>query len=90
MRRVDGGDRHALDPHLAAVGLDQPVDEFQRRGLAGAGSAHHRDEAAGLDLQRDVSDREGASAVKDLADLVDLDQRSQPSAYQDYAASGPR
>ena len=63
-----------LDPHLAAVGLDQPVDEFQRGEVLRAGRATTAIKAPARTDSR-VPDRGSRSAVKGLADLVDLDQR---------------
>ena len=73
--RVDRPDRLAFDPDRALVGLDQTVDEFQRRRLARAGRSDQRDEGAGLDPQRDIVHRKGAPAIKGLANAFDLNDR---------------
>ena len=77
----------AFDRDRAGVGLDQPVDEPQQRGLAGTGAADDGEEFALGDLERDVIDRHHAAAVKRLADMRIGDQgrgghsvRSQSSA----------
>ncbi len=35
--------------HLAGIRLQQPVDEFEERGLARAAAADERDDLAGVD-----------------------------------------
>src|SRR5205809_530858 len=62
--RIERPDILALDPDAAMVGLDQPVDEPQQRGLAGAGAADDGKKLARGDLERDVIDRLDAAAVK--------------------------
>ncbi len=74
-RPLDLGDRCTFDAHLAAVRIDQPVDDLQCRGLSGAGGADQRDEGAGFDRQAHLSNGE-AAAVERLRDTVELDQRA--------------
>ena len=51
--RIDGPDVLAVDPDRAFARVDQPVDQPQQRGLAGAGRA---DDGQELPLARPPSD----------------------------------
>ncbi|MNG19896.1 hypothetical protein D3C84_1041060 [compost metagenome] len=51
----------AIDQDLAAAGLDQPVDMPHERGLAGAGQAHHHEDLARANGQRQVVDADHAA-----------------------------
>src|SRR4051812_26494416 len=73
-RRVDHAHRLAVDPYLAAVGLDQAVDEFQGGGFSSTRAAHQGHEGTGLDSKPDVAHGDALSAVEALADPVDLDE----------------
>ncbi len=52
LRRMQAGDRAAVDADLADGDRLQPGDRVEQRGLAAAGRADEDEEAALLDLQR--------------------------------------
>ena len=56
--------------HVAAVRVQQPCDDPQQRGLAGAGGAEQRDEFSRCDVQVDVVQRRDAGVV--LGELSDV------------------
>ena len=60
----------------AAVGLMQPGQDLQHRGLAAAGGADQRDQFAFLHVHGDVGDREEFRAPRtiDLADIAQADE----------------
>ncbi len=57
----------AVEQHLAGVGLFQPGDDAQQRGLAAARGTEQGDQFAGGEIERDVVERvEGAEALVDV------------------------
>ena len=63
---VERPDVLAVDAHRAGVGLGQPVERAQQRGLARAALAHQRDAFAGVHVERHVVERgHGAEAAHD-------------------------
>src|SRR5262249_41897531 len=75
-RRVGRAHGLAFDRYLAAVGLDQAVDDFSRGGLSGGWRTDQRKELAAPGAERGPVDSKRAAAVKGLADFAKLDQRS--------------
>ena len=73
-RRIGPMDRLAFNADFAAVGLDQPVDALEQRGLARTGSADQCDEYTRLDVHAGVAQREALPAVEGLRQTLDLDQ----------------
>ena len=59
----DGGDVLAIDQHLAAGRLDQPVEETHQSGLARTGEAHHHEDLPFVDGQIDILDPQGLSGL---------------------------
>ena len=66
-----------------AVGAQQPGDDAQQRGLAGAVGADHRDRLAGVDLHGHAEQRLEAAVAR--VDAFELQHRA-PHA----TASAPR
>ena len=74
MRLAATGSRSASMPKIeivAGVGLQQPGDHAQGRGLAGAVGAEQRVELAGPDGQVEAVDRR---AVEGLAEAADFER----------------
>src|SRR5205807_2404261 len=61
----------ALNPHLACIDRDQPVDTAQQRGLAAAARADDGDDLAVADVERDVAKHLERAVV--LAERIDAD-----------------
>ena len=57
LRQLEPADAAAVDRDVAGVELDQPVDELQGGGLAGAGGADEHADLARPDREREVVDR---------------------------------
>src|SRR6185437_953371 len=66
-------DRLARDHDGATLGVDEPVDHLQQRGLARARVAYDGDERPFGDLQSDFAYRESATSVEGLRDLAKRD-----------------
>ena len=67
--RVGMGGIGAMKEHTATVGLLQPGDDAQQRGLARAGRPQQRHQRAGRNVQRDVvADHGGAEALVQMID----------------------
>ena len=72
-RGVDPGDRSAVEPDLAGIGVEVAGDHAEDAGLAGAVRADDADGVAGLDDERQVlGDRDLAEPLRDV---VELEQR---------------
>src|SRR5207249_11108880 len=56
-----GSDRDAVDEHVALARRQDAGDDAARRRLAGAVRPEERDDLAGLDTERNVIERRGAS-----------------------------
>jgi hypothetical protein len=56
-------DPHAVEPDLAVVGLDQPVEAAQQRGLARARSADQRQHPSGLEVEVDPVEHQPGAVV---------------------------
>ncbi len=67
------GDGRAVEPHVAAVGLDQAVDGVERRGLAGTVGPEQSDDLALADLQ--VHAEEHLHAVVGDSEVLGLEQQ---------------
>jgi hypothetical protein len=65
--------RLAVDQHLAVVGLEQPVDHLERRGLARARFADDRDELAGR--HRKAHGAHGRTRVVRMAHALEANER---------------
>ena len=66
-------DAAAVDPDVARVERDQPVDHLQRGRLAAAGRADEHAERAGRDLEREVVERRRVAARVALRHVVEDD-----------------
>jgi hypothetical protein len=75
--------RSAVDQHLAAIGLEQAIDEPQQRGLTTAGWPDQAHELAGRDLQGYVAQRLDVAMARGerLRDVADLYLGSQALTY---------
>jgi hypothetical protein len=73
--RVDRSDILAGDPDRAFARVDQPVNQPQQRGLAGAGRAHDRQELMLADRQRHAIEHLVAAVAVALADGIEGDGR---------------
>ena len=67
----DVADVLAVDQDAALVGIAQPLQQRQRRGLAGAGRADERDGLAGLGVDVEVEHALAAGAVAERDVVVD-------------------
>ncbi|MNO74523.1 hypothetical protein D3C76_655260 [compost metagenome] len=66
----DGGDVLAVDQHLAAGRLYQPVEETHQSGFARAGEAHHHEDLPFVDGQIDILDPQGLPGLLQDAGAV--------------------
>ncbi|MNF57476.1 hypothetical protein D3C84_390060 [compost metagenome] len=66
----DGGYVLAVDQHLAAGRLDQPIEETHQGGFARAGEAHHHEDLPLLDGQIDILDPQGLPGLLQYAGAV--------------------
>jgi hypothetical protein len=83
--RLLARDVPAENPHLARVGVQQPVGQLQRRRLASARATEQRD---GLSLfDRKVEAVEDASAPEALVDAAILDGERQVTGLRAERAS---
>ena len=53
---VEGGEIDSVDRNRSRIGAVESRDEIEQRGFARAGLAHHRDEAAGLEIKVDIAE----------------------------------
>ena len=73
--RVDGPDILAGDPDRALARVDQPVDQPQQRGLAGAGRADDRQELPLADRKRHTVEHLAAAVAVAFADGIEGNDR---------------
>ena len=86
--RVGMGGIGAMKEHAATVGLLQPGDDAQKRGLARAGRPQQRHQRAGRNVQRDVvADHGGAEA---LVQMIDQDAHVGCGMSATYCQGRPR
>ena len=80
---VELGDIGAIEQVYPARRAVQATDDVHQRGFAGAAGAHHGDEFAGLDFQRDPAHRVDVHLPRPvhLVDVFQFDDRVHPKTF---------
>ena len=75
--RAEFGEILATDDDIPGGRRVEPAQQIQKRGLAGSGRPHQRDEIARVDRQTEVVQRVdvGVALVIELADVAQFDDR---------------